>query len=81
MTQVETATASAAAAECRVDTDSTLPANADEQVLGKEVAVATPTTTHAALVGVKNAIDASYVSCQRHLSRRVTQQPAVKMVF
>jgi len=50
--------------------EAVLPAcNATRQVHGAmEAAVV---TTHGALRGVRNAIDASYVSCQRRLSRRV----------
>ena len=55
--------------------ESVLPAattdNADEQDGGREAVMSMPVTTHSALLGVRNAIDASYVSCQRHLSRRV----------
>jgi len=55
--------------------EAALPANtadnADEQDRAQESATATPITTHSALLGVKNAIDASYVSCRRRLSRRV----------
>ena len=50
---------------------------ADKQDLTRDTAVSTPVTLHSALVGVRNAIDASYVSCQRHLSRRVTQPATV----
>lgn len=43
---------------------------ADQHVRARETI---PVTTHSALRGVRNAIDASYVSCRRHLGRRVCQ--------
>jgi len=45
--------------------------NVEQQDIALEPAPATPVAPHSGLVGVKNAIDASYVSCRRHLSRRV----------
>lgn len=59
------------ACDCsRADTtEAAAAADAGAQV----VVMATPVTAHSALLGVKNAIDASYVSSRRHLSRRVCQ--------
>ena len=70
-------TATAAAAGCPVDEDAGVRASEEPHVaVASSHPVATPVTgAHAALVGVRNAIDASYVSCQRHLSRRVTSPP------
>jgi len=52
-----------------------MPAHASDIVSqqggDQRIDLTTPVTTHSALVGVRNAIDASYVSCRRHLSRRV----------
>ena len=45
--------------------------NADKHCGAGDCALATPVTPHRVLCGVKNAIDASYVSSRRHLSRRV----------
>jgi len=76
MTEAETATSSAAAG-CRLSVDTVLTADTAEH---QDTSMATPVTSHMALVGVRNAIDASYVSCLRHLSRRVTQSTTVNIV-
>ena len=73
-------TASSVTARCLVDVDAALHANtAEVHDVVRETAVATPSTTHAALVGARNLIDASYISYQRHLSRRVTPPPYVNI--
>jgi len=74
MAEVET-TATSSAVRREADgsvAEAALPSsNVEQQGRGQETAIATPVTTHSALLGVKNAIDASYVSSRRHLSRRV----------
>ena len=71
--ETETAVSSAAGSQAESVLPTATTDTADQQDGVRETAVSMPVTTHSALLGVRNAIDASYVSCQRHLSRRVCQ--------
>jgi len=71
--ETETTVSSAAGSQAESFLPPATTDTADQRDGVRETAVSTPVTTHSALLGVRNAIDASYVSCQRHLSRRVCQ--------
>ena len=71
MCEAETAASAAAnrLAESASCTDTV--GSVEQQDGAQETPVATP--TRSVLIGVKSAIEASYVSSRRHLSRRVCQ--------